>query len=125
MFKWRSDWTKNESPLAYVHFNLFDSINASETKDGFCPHLLFEGPTAYLRKLHSHTSTLTPGASYDPHIDDYDVAIILLEGQVETLGKRVGPYSVIFYRAGEPHGMRNPGESMAKYVVFEFHGSFS
>jgi quercetin dioxygenase-like cupin family protein len=123
MFKWRGDRTKNESPLAFVHFNLFDSINASEIKDGFCPRLLFEGLTVYLRKLHSHTSTLAPGAGYDRHIDDYDVAIIVLEGEVETLGKRVGPHSVIFYRAGEPHGMRNLGESIAKYVVFEFHGS--
>ena len=122
MFKWQSDWTKNESPLAFGHFNLFDSMNASEIEDGFSPRLLFEGPTVYLRKLHSHTSTLTPGAGYDPHRDDYDVAIIVLEGEVETLGNHVGSHSVIFYRAGELHGMRNPGESIAKYVVFEFHG---
>ena len=96
-------------------------INAAEIKDGFCSHLVFEGPTAYLRKLHCHTSTLTPGAGYDSHIDDYDVAIIVLEGEVETLGQHVGPHSVIFYRAGEPHGMRNPGKLIAKYVVFEFH----
>jgi len=123
MFKWGSDCTKTKSPLAFGHFNLFDSINASEIEDGFCPRLLFEGPTVYLRKLHCHTSTLTPGAGYDPHIDDYDVAIIVLEGEVETLGKHVGPHSVIFYRAGEPHGIRNLGESIAKYVVFAFHGS--
>jgi len=123
MFKWQSDRTKNESPPAFGHFNLFDSINASKIEDGFCSRLVFEGPTVYLRKLHCHTSTLTPGAGYDPHMDDYDVAIIVLEGEVETLGKRVGPHSVIFYRAGEPHGMRNPGETIAKYVVFEFHGS--
>jgi quercetin dioxygenase-like cupin family protein len=122
MFKWQSHRTENESPLTFGHFKLLGSINASEIKDGFCPRLLFEGPTGYLRKLHCHTSTLTPGAGYGSHIDDYDVAIIVLDGEVETLGKRVGPHSVIFYRAGEPHGIRNPGESIAKYVVFEFHG---
>jgi hypothetical protein len=52
------------------------------------------------------------------------VAIVVLEGEVATLGKRVGPHSVIFYRSGEPHGIRNPGESLAKYVVFEFHGRY-
>jgi hypothetical protein len=51
------------------------------------------------------------------------VAIIVLEGEVESLGKRVRPHSVIFYGAGEPHGMRNPGGSIARYAVFEFHGS--
>jgi quercetin dioxygenase-like cupin family protein len=77
--------------------------------------------TANLEKLHGHTSTLTPGAGYDPHADPYDVAIIVLEGEVETLGKRVGPHGVIFYAAGEPHGIRNPGYTIARYIVFEFH----
>ncbi|MGI9553392.1 MAG: cupin domain-containing protein [Thermodesulfobacteriota bacterium] len=123
MFKWDTDSTETDSPLAFGHFNLFDPTEDSEFEDGFYPHLLFEGPTACLQKLHCHTSTLTPGAGYDPHIDAYDVGIVVLEGEVETLGERVGPHSVIFYPAGEPHGMRNPGEGIAKYVVFEFHGS--
>ena len=50
------------------------------------------------------------------------MAIIILEGEVETLGERVKPCSVIFHPAGESHGMRNPGGSPARYVVFEFHG---
>ena len=123
MFKWHTDSAQTGSPLAFGHFNLFDPVENSKVEDGFCPRLLFEGPTACLRKLHCHASTLTPGAGYDPHIDAYDVAIIVLEGEVETLGERVGPHSVIFYPAGEPHGMRNPVEAIAKYVVFEFHGS--
>jgi quercetin dioxygenase-like cupin family protein len=123
MFKWYTDPTEADSPLPFVHFNLFDHKDDSEIEDGFRPRLVFEGPTAYVRKLHCHASTLTPGAGYEPHTDAYDVAIVVLEGEVETLGERVGPHSVIFYPAGEPHGMRNPGEAIAKYVVFEFHGS--
>ena len=49
------------------------------------------------------------------------MAIVVLEGEVETLGKRVGPHGVIFYAAGEPHGMRNAGNVIARYIVFEFH----
>jgi hypothetical protein len=30
---------------------------------------------------------------------------------------------VNFYAAGEPHGMRNPIDVIAKYAVFEFHRS--
>lgn len=123
MFKWHADSKENDSALAFGHFNMFDPVEDSEVKDGFCPRLVFEGSTAYLQKLQCHTSTLTPGAGYDPHIDAYDVAIIILEGEVETLGERVGPHSVIFYAAGEPHGMHNPSGEIAKYVVFEFHGS--
>ena len=123
MFKWCTDPTETDSPLPFGHFNLFDHTDDSEIEDGFRPRLIFEGPTAYMRKLHCHASTLTPGAGYEPHTDAYDVAIVVLEGEVETLGERVGPHGVIFYPAGEPHGMRNPGEAIAKYVVFEFHGS--
>ena len=124
MFKWRSDPTENKSPLSHMHCNIFGSTNDSQIKAGFNPRLLFEGPTTYLQKLHSHTSTVTSGAGYDPHIDHYDLAIVVLEGEVETLGKRVGPHAVIFYHSGEPHGIKNPGESLAKYVVFEFHGRY-
>jgi hypothetical protein len=37
----------------------------------------------------------------------------------------VRPYGVIFYPAGESHGMSNPGPSVAKYLVLEFHGDRS
>ncbi len=41
---------------------------------------------------------------------------------MEPLGRRVGPHGLIFYAVGEPHGMHNPGDVTAKYVVFEFQG---
>jgi quercetin dioxygenase-like cupin family protein len=125
MFKWYTDETGTESPLAFGHFDIFDHAQSLEVQEGFHPRPVFAGPTAYLRRLHCHTSTLTPGAGYEPHIDAYDVAIVVLEGEIETLGERVGPYGVIFSPAGEPHGIRNPGEAVAKYLVFEFHGSQS
>jgi MoaA/NifB/PqqE/SkfB family radical SAM enzyme/quercetin dioxygenase-like cupin family protein len=122
MFKWSAKSRKNDSALTFGQFDMLDPVKDSEVGDGFRTRLVFEGQTVYLQKLHCHSSTLTPGAGYDPHIDPYDVAIILLEGEVETLGERVGRPSVIFYAAGEPHGMRNPNDTIAKYVVFAFHG---
>jgi len=121
MFKWHAGVKKKKSELAFRHFSMFHPEKDFEIKYGFTPRLVFEGPTAYLQKLHCHTSTLTPGAGYKPHADIYDVAIVILEGEVETLGERVGPYSVIFYAAGKLHGMQNPGTAVAKYIVFEFH----
>ena len=101
---------------------MFESLSETESKDGFDWRLLFEGPTNFLKKLHCHVSKLSPQKGYEAHADDYDVSIVVFEGEVETLGKRVGPHSVIYYAAGEPHGMYNPGEVTAKYLVFEFHG---
>jgi quercetin dioxygenase-like cupin family protein len=95
---------------------------ATAQGEGFTTKLLFEGPTAHLDKLHAHASTLQPGAGYDPHPDHYDVVILLLEGTVETIGQQVTAPSVIVYSAHDPHGMSNPGDVPAKYVVFELHG---
>ncbi|MFC1594756.1 hypothetical protein ACFL38_05455 [Candidatus Omnitrophota bacterium] len=121
MFKWDAGFKRSNATLMFNHYNMFDSQEDSDVKDGFCARVLFEGRTNYLKKLQCHTSTLAPGAGYDPHIDTYDVALVMLEGEVETLGVRVKPHSVIYYAAGEPHGMRNPGKKVAKYIVFEFH----
>ncbi len=99
---------------------MFERTDNSAIEEGFEYSMVFDGPTAYLRRYQCHTSTLTPGAGYDPHIDAYDVALVI-EGEVETLGEHLGPYSVMFYPGGEPHGMYNHGNVIAKYVVFEFH----
>lgn len=45
---------------------------------------------------------MQPGAGYDEHIDEHDVAIIVFSGMVETLGQRAGPGESIYYAGGEP-----------------------
>jgi quercetin dioxygenase-like cupin family protein len=67
-------------------------------------------------------SLLEPGRGYAEHVDDYDVAIFVQSGRVETLGREAGPGSLIYYPSGEPHGMRNAGAEPARYITFEFHG---
>lgn len=84
--------------------------------------VLIDGQTDGLTKLQSHTTILQPGKGYKPHSDAYDVIIIVLEGMVQTLGSIVKPYGVIYCPAGSSHGMFNPSEKVAKYIVFEFHG---
>ena len=122
MLKWQNKFRDDSSALSFGSFNISDDLTDPKIQDGFCPHLVFEGPTAYLKKLHCHVTTLAPQAGYAPHADPYDVVIVVLEGAVETLGQRAGPHSVIFYAAGEPHGMRNPNSmETARYIVFEFH----
>ena len=123
MLKWSAfHHSKRNSQLKFGHFNLFDFFDDIKIKKRLNLNLIFEGKTEYLEKLQCHVSILKPKTGYSPHVDSYDVAIILLEGEVETIGTRAKPHSVIFYEAGEPHGMFNPSDSIAKYVVFEFHG---
>jgi quercetin dioxygenase-like cupin family protein len=122
MLKWRSFAKRGGSALSFGRFSAQGAANGPGTGRGIHTELVFQGPTVYLRKLHCHTTTLPPGAGYAPHADEYDVAIVILKGEVETLGERVSPHGVVFCAAGEPHGMRNPGEATAEYLVFELHG---
>lgn len=121
MFRWQNGSGKRVSSLVFKRFRLLDTKRA-RGGGGFRVRLVFEGSTPSLRKLHCHFSTLSAGSGYDAHVDAHDVAIIVLEGEVETLGQRVKPHGVIFYPGGEPHDMHNPGTTDARYAVFEFHG---
>ena len=130
----------SDSPVTYLMFRWHGRVPAVGEKQlrsgiyrsppsadagngrGFVTRQLFAGPTRWLGKLHCHSSRLEPGAGYAPHIDPYDVAIIVQSGRVKTLGRDFGPGAVIHYPKGEVHGMRNIGEEPARYIVFEFHG---
>jgi quercetin dioxygenase-like cupin family protein len=125
MFKWQTDGV--EPAAGALTFERFDALDRSgePAGEGFRPRRLLMGPTQQLRKLECHVSTMTPGAGYEPHIDAYDVAIVVLEGEVETLGQRAAANDVIFYPAGSSHGMRNVSGASARYLVIEYHGSRS
>jgi quercetin dioxygenase-like cupin family protein len=119
MFKWcHEETSKNGTQLETTIFHY--GIGADSPNNIFHSKI-FENPTNYLQNLHCHVTALQPDAGYPPHSDAYDVAILMLSGIIETLGRQVEPHSVIFYSAGEPHGMKNIGDVQAFYLVFEFH----
>jgi len=122
MFKWLGDRTPEGTFEPHRLISVAESDTTGSSSDGMLQRALLDGETPLLRKLHAHVSTLAPGAGYPPHIDAYDVGIVVLQGSLETLGERVGRHGVIFYAGGEPHGMKNVGTEPARYVVFEFHG---
>jgi mannose-6-phosphate isomerase-like protein (cupin superfamily) len=121
MFKWSAPAAGTRTPLPSGVFEYESEVVPAQPKP-MAQKLLFQQGTELLVKLHAHLTTLQPGAGYEPHADPYDVAIILLSGEVETVGQRVRPVGVIYYSAGELHGIRNVGTTPATYLVFEFHG---
>jgi quercetin dioxygenase-like cupin family protein len=121
--KWRSGLAVDaESVAGCVVFPGREESGDETAEGGFSARHVLKGETRFLRRLRSHLTTLQPGSGYEPHVDAYDVLIVVLEGLVETLGERVGRNGVIFYAAGEPHGMRNVGDEPAVYLVFELQG---
>jgi quercetin dioxygenase-like cupin family protein len=120
MFKWSAPAAGSETPLETGIFEYEAAVIPAEPAP-MAKRVLFQQATQLLGKLHAHLTTLQPGAGYEPHADPYDVAIVLLSGEVETVGERIRPLGVVYYSAGELHGMRNVGATPATYLVFEFH----
>lgn len=119
MLKWRGAATEAATRLGTQVVSFGDE--APSSSGGLSTRVVLEGATGCLRQLHAHVSVLQPGAGYPPHRDPHDLAIVTLEGSVETLGRTVPPTSVVYCGAGELHGMRNPSAEPARYLVFEFH----
>lgn len=121
MLKWSGPRRFGGEALGLQSGSVNTAVVSQNNGGGFLSSVFFEGPTGYLKKLHVHFSTISPGGGYAKHRDDHDVVMIVLEGEVETLGRRVTPHGVIYYAAGELHGIRNPGNVPARYLVAEFH----
>lgn len=122
MFKWRNNRKlRNKKNLCESIFE-YGSHIIRKNSNLNSYNRVFQSPTQFLTKLHCHTTVLKPGGGYEPHRDGYDVAIVLLKGQIETLGKKISPLSTVYYPKGKPHGIRNIGNTDAFYLVFEFHG---
>ncbi|MBA4098926.1 MAG: hypothetical protein C0484_19450 [Rhodospirillum sp.] len=120
MFKWCGATSGSETPLPASIFEHEQRV-VRDKPAPMAVKVLFQRATDQLLKLHAHLTTLQPGGGYEAHADPYDVAIILFSGEVETVGERVKPVGVIYYSAGELHGIRNVGTVPATYLVFEFH----
>jgi quercetin dioxygenase-like cupin family protein len=122
VLKWRAAPIEVGQPLRTATFHMGEPSGRSNSKP-MAMRKLFESPTAMLDKLHCHVTELQPGAGYPPHADEHDVIIFMFSGKVETLGQTVTRNGVIYYSAGEVHGLQNVGDEPAHYLVFEFHGA--
>ena len=120
MVKWLGPRRRPKDPLQAQIVDL-DEL-APPTRDGVRHAVLFEGPTGRARRVRCHLTTLTPDAGYAPHVDSHDVTIVLLEGTVETLGQTITAPAVAFTAGGWAHGIRNVGDTSARYLVVEVHG---
>jgi quercetin dioxygenase-like cupin family protein len=82
-------------------------------------------PTATLREFECHISTLNPSkASHLPHTHPQEELIILRDGELDVhingTNTHVGPGSLFFFAANDPHAVQNRGDKPATYFVFNF-----
>lgn len=122
MLRWISDPSGETPQIGPGIFTTPVFLRPSDADpEGWRQALLCEGATGHLSKLHGHVTFMQPGAGYEPHVDGYDIVMIVLEGEISCFGGTVGEGGVIFCAAGEPHGLKNTGSVTARYLVIEFH----
>lgn len=106
-----------------------ESINDAKTGKR---RSVYTGITTRGQQLSMHMTELAPGAAaHLPHQHLNEETIMLREGTLEVelhskVGEfghgqtsRIGPGSVIYVASNDPHGMRNVGQTGAKYFVVE------
>jgi len=120
MFKWRGAPYEVAEPQKTQVFR-YPGCPALNPGSSFQSSPIFEAPTNFLGQLHAHVSVVAPGGGYAVHTDDYDAAIVMLTGEVEALGRTLGPHDMLYWAAGVPHGLHNSGQVPAHYLVLEFH----
>ncbi|HEY2858377.1 MAG TPA: cupin domain-containing protein [Terracidiphilus sp.] len=101
-----------------------ESVPAKMTDSGSVRNL-FSGPTATLKNLDVHVTTLNPGAApHSPHKHPNEEMLIVKSGAIEALingdWKKVGPGGVVFLASNIFHGVRNAGTEPAVYHVIGF-----
>ena len=99
----------------------WNTIPVKATEVGSVRQVVSE-PTATLRNLEVHITTLNPGKSpHPPHRHPNEEMLIVRQGTLEAFingeWKRVGPGSVIFFASNQLHGVRNVGQDEAIYHV--------
>jgi len=85
---------------------------------------IVEGKTVDGCKFSVHESALAPNSEpHPPHHHNGEEMFLVLDGTLEVTinGKasRIGRGSVAFIGSGDEHGIRNAGETPAKYYVIE------
>ena len=118
-------WAQPEPGIMGSQAVDWTSMDARKTKVGEVRQV-FRAPTATLDELELHVTTLMPGESpHAPHQHPDEEVIIIHEGTVETFlgdrSQRVGPGSVIFQAANQPHAIRNVGDMPATYHVIKWN----
>ena len=86
---------------------------------------VMQRPTSATDELEMHITTLNEGVkSHDQHTHGDEEIIVVLKGEVEEMIKdqpyRLGPGSLIYLAANDPHGIRNAGAGQCEYYAIRW-----
>ncbi|SEI73803.1 Cupin domain-containing protein [Cyclobacterium xiamenense] len=102
----------------------YASMDYQETAKGGRRSVM-RAATETLQELEMHITTLKEGEkSHDPHVHADEEIILVLQGEVSEHIKgteyRLGPESLVFLSALDPHGIRNVGTGECEYYAIRW-----
>lgn len=100
-------------------------VQAREATNGGRSRSIVRAPTATVKELESHITTLAPGEdSHPPHRHPQEEIVILKEGvleaRLEGRVERVEAGGFVFLASQEEHSVRNVGDKPATYYVIQW-----
>jgi len=103
----------------------WDSLVSRKTPVGIYRGVV-DAPTAQFARFEMHVTTLNPGFESHPlHHHPQEELIIVTKGRVQAningQAKTVGPGSLLFFAAHDPHNAKNNGPDPTTYYVINFY----
>lgn len=122
VLKWQRRYRQvAQDPHTFAHVAGLQDCTLQQVSDGFRLFPIIGLASHTDGSLHAHFSCLEPGAGYPAHRDNYDMVVVLLEGELVTLDISSSAPVVFFFAANTPHGFFNPSKKPATYLVFEYN----
>lgn len=102
----------------------YEAMDFQETAKGGRRAIMREA-TETLQELEMHITTLKEGEkSHDPHVHADEEIILVLQGHVAEhingTEYQLGPGSLVFLSAYDPHGIRNVGKGECEYYAIRW-----
>lgn len=113
--------SSGEMVLSTSHTYLYDQLPVSHSANGETLKVV-QGVLPTGEAVELHETTLLPGhMPHPPHKHRHSEFMMIREGNLEFLNdgkpERVGPGGVIFAASGVMHGLKNIGDTPARYFV--------
>ncbi|MDN3690723.1 cupin domain-containing protein [Cyclobacterium jeungdonense] len=126
LIRWDVDGDANKVAVDRPEAKIFhyDAMDFQETAKGGRRAVMRE-ETETLQELEMHITTLKEGEkSHDPHVHADEEIILVLQGHVAEhingTEYQLGPGSLVFLSAYDPHGIRNVGEGECEYYAIRW-----
>ena len=113
--------TKAQSAALPSKFYSYDELTAKSQGDGK-QRPFFDGKLHTGTPISLHETELPPGgAPHGAHQHVHEEIVIIREGTLEVTisgkSRNLGPGSVAYMASNDPHGVRNAGNTTARYYI--------